>query len=51
LNERLVLGYEQGLTTAASVFKVTLNLSRFWAVAVHTGAVNGSTLLYNRRFD
>ena len=51
LNERLVLGYEQGLTTAASVFKVTLNLSRFWAVAVHTGAVNGATLLYNRRFD
>ena len=51
LSERIVLGYEQGLTTAASVFKVTLNLSRFWSVAVHTGAVNGATLLYNKRFD
>jgi translocation and assembly module TamB len=51
LNERIVLGYEQGLTTAASVFKATLNLSRFWAVAIHTGALNGATLLYNRRFD
>jgi len=51
LSERIVLGYEQGLTSAASVFKVTLNLSRFWSVAVHTGAVNGATLLYNKRFD
>jgi len=51
LSERIVLGYEQGLTSASSVFKVTLNLSRFWAVALHTGAVNGVTLLYNRRFD
>jgi len=51
INERFVLGYEQGLTTAASVFKVTWNLSRFWSVALHTGAVNGATLLYNRRFD
>ena len=51
VNERIVLGYEQGLTTAASVFKATLNLSRFWAVAIHTGALNGATLLYNRRFD
>lgn len=51
LSERIVLGYEQGLASASSVFKVTLNLSRFWSVALHTGAVNGATLLYNRRFD
>jgi len=51
LNQRIVLGYEQGLTTAASVLKVTLTLSRFWSIALHTGAVNGATLLYNRRFD
>lgn len=51
LNQRVVLGYEQGLSTAASVLKVTLNLSRFWSIALHTGAVNGVTLLFNRRFD
>ena len=51
LNERLVLGYEQGLTAAGNVFKATVNLSRFWAVTVYTGTLNGIDLLFNRRFD
>jgi translocation and assembly module TamB len=51
LNERLVLGYEQGLTTAANVLKATVNLSRYWSVAAYAGTLNGVDLLFNRRFD
>ncbi|WP_139169569.1 translocation/assembly module TamB domain-containing protein [Chitinasiproducens palmae] len=51
LNEHFVLGYEQGLTTAATLFKVTWLLSRRWSVAAQTGAINGVALYYTRRFD
>lgn len=51
LNERFVLGYEQGLTTAASIFKATWQFSRSWSLTAHTGTLNGIDLLFNRRFD
>lgn len=51
LNERFILGYEQGLTTAASIFKATWQFSRSWSITAHTGTLNGIDLLFNRRFD
>jgi translocation and assembly module TamB len=51
INERFVLGYEQGLQSAASVVKGTVNLSRFWGVTLYSGALNGIDLLFNRRLD
>jgi translocation and assembly module TamB len=51
INERLVLGYEQGLQSASNAFKATLNLSRYWSVAAYGGTFQGLDLLYTRRFD
>lgn len=51
INERLVLGYEQGIETANNVFKATVNLSRFWAIMTYTGTYNGVDLQFTRRFD
>ena len=51
INERLVLGYEQGLQSASNAIKATLNLSRFWSVAAYGGTFQGMDLLYTRRFD
>ncbi|MGI4902052.1 MAG: translocation/assembly module TamB domain-containing protein, partial [Janthinobacterium lividum] len=51
VSERFVLGYEQGLTKAESVFKLTWQISRSWSIAAHGGAANGVDLLFNRRFD
>jgi translocation and assembly module TamB len=51
INERLVLGYEQGLQSASNAFKATINLSRYWSVALYTGTFQGLDLNYTRRFD
>ncbi len=51
INERLVLGYEQGLESASNAFKATLNLSRFWSVSAYGGTFQGVDLNYTRRFD
>ncbi|TDV34637.1 translocation and assembly module TamB [Paraburkholderia caballeronis] len=51
INERLVIGYEQGLQSAANAVKATLNLTRYWSVAVYGGTFSGVDLLYTRRFD
>ncbi|MDR5756263.1 translocation/assembly module TamB domain-containing protein [Caballeronia sp. LZ035] len=51
INERLVIGYEQGLQSAANAVKATLNLSRFWAVTVYGGTYQGVDLSYTRRFS
>jgi translocation and assembly module TamB len=51
INERLVLGYEQGLQSASNAIKATLNFSRFWSVAAYGGTFQGLDLLYTRRFD
>ncbi|MDN7176911.1 translocation/assembly module TamB domain-containing protein [Caballeronia sp. SEWSISQ10-4 2] len=51
INERLVLGYEQGLQSASNAIKATLNFSRFWSVAAYGGTFQGIDLLYTRRFD
>ncbi|KVE39317.1 translocation/assembly module TamB domain-containing protein [Burkholderia sp. TSV86] len=51
INERFVLGYEQGLQSASNAFKVTINLTRFWAVSAYGGTFQGVDLNYTRRFD
>lgn len=51
INERLVIGYEQGLQSASNAVKATINLSRFWSVAAYGGTFQGVDLLYTRRFD
>ncbi len=51
INERLVIGYEQGLQSASNAIKATVNLSRSWSVAAYGGTFQGMDLLYTRRFD
>ncbi|WP_206953547.1 translocation/assembly module TamB domain-containing protein [Trinickia acidisoli] len=51
INDRLVLGYEQGLQSADNAFKATLNLSRFWSVLLYTGTFQGVDINFTRRFD
>ncbi|RQS06988.1 hypothetical protein DIE07_22525 [Burkholderia sp. Bp9002] len=51
INERFVLGYEQGLQSAANAFKGTINLTRFWSVSAYGGTFQGVDLNYTRRFD
>ncbi|KMQ80438.1 putative exported protein [Candidatus Burkholderia pumila] len=51
INERLVLGYEQGLQSAQNAVKATLALSRFWSVTAYGGTYQGIDLSYTRRFN
>lgn len=51
INEWLVLGYEQGLQSAANAIKATVNLTRYWSVAAYGGTFKGVDLFYTRRFD
>ncbi|MFM0514829.1 translocation/assembly module TamB domain-containing protein [Paraburkholderia sp. RL17-373-BIF-A] len=51
INERLVIGYEQGLQSASNAIKATVNLTRYWSVAAYGGTFSGVDLLYTRRFD
>ncbi|RQS76219.1 hypothetical protein DID96_02830 [Burkholderia sp. Bp8963] len=51
INERFVLGYEQGLQSASNAFKATINLTRFWSVSGYGGTFQGVDLNYTRRFD
>ncbi|MGN6229783.1 MAG: translocation/assembly module TamB domain-containing protein [Trinickia sp.] len=51
INDRLVLGYEQGLQSASNAFKATVNLSRFWSVLLYGGTFEGVDVNYTRRFD
>ncbi|BCQ22571.1 translocation/assembly module TamB domain-containing protein [Caballeronia sp. NK8] len=51
INERLVIGYEQGLQSASNAVKATLNLSRAWALTVYGGTYQGVDLSYTRRFN
>ncbi|WP_230414289.1 translocation/assembly module TamB domain-containing protein [Collimonas silvisoli] len=51
ITEKINLGYEQGLTTAASILKVTWNFSRRWSMVMRGGTINGFEVLYNLRFD
>jgi translocation and assembly module TamB len=51
VSDRLSVGYEQSLTSASNVVKLTWALSRRWSLVAKGGSVNGLTVLFNRRFN
>jgi translocation and assembly module TamB len=51
ISQKFMLGYEQSITGAESVAKVTYQLSRDWSVLMRGGTINSLNLLFNRRFD
>ncbi|CAB3776792.1 hypothetical protein LMG28688_00304 [Paraburkholderia caffeinitolerans] len=51
INERFVLGYEQGLQSASNAIKATINLTRYWSVTAYGGTFYGADVLYTRRYD
>ena len=51
INERLVIGYEQGLQSAANAIKATINLTRYWSLSTYSGTFTGADINYSRRFN
>ena len=51
ISEKFYLGYEQSLTGAASIAKLTWQMSQRWSVIMRAGAVNSLDVLFNRRYD
>ncbi|UXC35468.1 translocation/assembly module TamB domain-containing protein [Cupriavidus gilardii] len=51
VSEKISVGYEQSLTSAANVAKLTWAFSRRWSLIARGGSINGLSLLFNRRFD
>ena len=51
VTEQISVGYEQSLTSASSVFKLTWAFSRRWSLVAKGGSISGLSLLFNRRFD
>lgn len=51
VTDRISVGYEQSLTSASNVVKLTWALSRRWSLIAKGGSINGLSLLFNRRFD
>ncbi len=51
ISERFYVGYEQSLTGAASIVKMTWQFSRRWSLVARAGAISGLDVLFNRRFD
>ncbi|AJP59501.2 hypothetical protein UC34_06540 [Pandoraea vervacti] len=51
ISDNFALGYEQSLTSAASIVKITWQVSRRWQIALRTGSLSGFDVLFNRRFD
>ncbi|MBY4899289.1 translocation/assembly module TamB domain-containing protein [Cupriavidus sp. AU9028] len=51
VTEKITVGYEQGLTSAGNVVKLTWAFSRRWSLLARGGSINGASLLFNRRFS
>ncbi|CAN5146843.1 translocation/assembly module TamB domain-containing protein [soil metagenome] len=51
ISEKFTLGYEQSLSGAASIAKLSWQISRRWSVIMRGGAINGVDVLFSRRFD
>jgi translocation and assembly module TamB len=51
VTEKISVGYEQSLTSAANVVKLTWAFSRRWSLLAKGGSLNGLSVLFNRRFD
>ncbi|WP_296223597.1 translocation/assembly module TamB domain-containing protein [Ralstonia sp. UBA689] len=50
ISERITVGYEQSLSTADSIVKLTWQFSRRWSVVARGGTINGASVLFNKRF-
>ncbi|HTN65015.1 MAG TPA: translocation/assembly module TamB domain-containing protein, partial [Burkholderiaceae bacterium] len=51
ISERFYVGYEQSLTSAASIAKLTWQFSRRWSLVARAGSILGLDVLFNKRFD
>lgn len=51
ISDSFALGYEQSLSSAASIVKVTWQVSRRWQLVLRSGSFSGFDVLFNRRFD
>jgi translocation and assembly module TamB len=51
ISERFYVGYEQSLTGAASILKITYQLSQRWSLVARAGAISGLDVLFSKRFD
>lgn len=51
VTEKISVGYEQSLTSAGNIVKLTWAFSRRWSLIARGGSVNGLSVLFNRRFD
>jgi len=51
LTDQITVGYEQSLTSASNVVKLTWAFSRRWSLIAKGGSINGLSVLFNRRFD
>ena len=51
VTDQLSVGYEQSLTSASNVVKLTWAFSRRWSLIAKGGSINGLSVLFNRRFD
>ena len=50
LSSNMLLSYEQSLTAAGSIVKLTVNLSRNFSLVGWAGSETGMDLLWNYRF-
>lgn len=50
LSSNILLSYDQSLTTAGSIVKLTVNLSRNFSLVGRAGSDTGIDLLWNYRF-
>ncbi|EHP40468.1 gramicidin S biosynthesis protein GrsT [Cupriavidus basilensis OR16] len=51
VTDKISVGYEQSLTSASNVVKLTWAFSRRWSLIAKGGSINGLSVLFNRRFD
>ncbi|KAF3997878.1 translocation/assembly module TamB domain-containing protein [Glaciimonas immobilis] len=51
ITEKINIGYEQSLSGAASVLKLTWQFSRRWSMVLRGGTINGLDVLFTNRFD
>jgi translocation and assembly module TamB len=51
ISENFTVGYEQSLTGAASIAKLTWQLSQRWSLIARAGAINSLNVLFNQRYD
>ncbi|CAG9179214.1 translocation/assembly module TamB domain-containing protein [Cupriavidus pampae] len=51
VTDQISVGYEQSLTSASNIVKLTWAFSRRWSLIAKGGSINGLSVLFNRRFN